>query len=306
MVDHSRELDAVVTRGRQDMVLRGETPPPLPAGPLTVADLTGRRSIMQQVIKQVMKEGTHYGVIPGTKKRTLLKEGAEILLSTFRISVEPEVEDLSTADVVRYRVRCVGREIGSGLIVGFGLGGCSSNEDKYKWRRPVCQEEFEETDERRRRHKWFKGNPKPFKDMQVRTNPEEVANTILKMAKKRAQIDLCLTALAASEAFSDLPPPPKSEGAPALPRDSGRTAPGASTAVSQNPPADPKVQPGSATAERPATAAQLGLLKKKIDQVGISENYFLAQFELGQFEELPFAKMDEALAWIAGQDQGPQ
>ena len=44
---------------------------------------------------------------------------------------------------------------------------------------------------------------------QVRTNPADIANTVLKMAKKRAQIDLTLTATAASDCFTqdveDLP-----------------------------------------------------------------------------------------------------
>jgi hypothetical protein len=40
------------------------------------------------------------------------------------------------------------------------------------------------------------------KDMQIRTEPADVANTVLKMAKKRAQIDLTLTATAASDIFT--------------------------------------------------------------------------------------------------------
>jgi hypothetical protein len=301
------EMDKEVDRIRQDMVLRGEPLPMLATSmPLQVKDLTDRMKHVQAVIKSVMRVNVHYGVIPGTKKRTLLKEGSEILLSTFHISVDPEVEDLSSADVVRYRVRCVGKHIGTGTVVGFGLGSCSSNEDKYKWRAPVCDAEFEETDPARRREKWFKGNGNPYKAKQVRTNPEEVANTILKMAKKRAQIDLTLTALAASDAFSEGaigagnggPTPEElrrqTRGTDTSKRDTEADKPetkGATTATNG--------ASGATDAPRPATSAQLGLLKRKLDQSGVPENHFFAQFEIGTFEQLPFGRVDEALKWIA-------
>jgi hypothetical protein len=301
----SNEMDSQVDRIRREMVVRGEVLPALATQPLQIADLTGRRSHMQSIIKSVMRPGIHYGVIYGTKKKSLLKEGSEILLSTFRIAVDPEVEDLSTADVVRYRVRCVGREIGSQMIVGFGLGACSSNEDKYKWRRPVCDEEIADylaADPKSVRYKWFKGDGKPYKQAQLRTNPEEVANTILKMAKKRAQIDLTQTALAASEAFADdIPkdaPPPRQSNERTGPTDRQLHPPAktAGTAPSGETPQD---------TPRPATSSQLGLIAKKLDQAGISETYYLATFEIGRPEQLPFTKVDEALKWIADQMEAP-
>jgi hypothetical protein len=101
--------------------------------------------------------------------------------------------------------------MGTGNLMGVGVGEASSNEEKYKWRKPVCNEEYDETPEDRRREKWFHGKDgKPnYKAKQIRTNPSDVANTILKMAKKRAQIDMTLTATAASDVFDqdleDLP-----------------------------------------------------------------------------------------------------
>ena len=100
----------------------------------------------------------------------------------------------------------------SGVFVGAGIGECSSNEEKYKWRKVVCDQEFEETPLDRRREKWCKGwgNKGPYKQKQVRTEPADLANTILKMAKKRGLIDAVLTATAASDCFTqdleDLPP----------------------------------------------------------------------------------------------------
>src|SRR5690606_22905756 len=63
--------------------------------------------------------------------------------------------------------------------------------------------------ENRRRIKFAKWQGKVEQKKQVRTNPADVANTILKMAKKRAQVDAVITATAASDIFTqdieDLP-----------------------------------------------------------------------------------------------------
>lgn len=172
---------------------------------LTAGDVREHVNLIQEVMQAVMKKDTHYGVIPGCKQPSLYKAGSEVLLTTFRIAVSVHVEDLSTDDSIRYRVRTVGTHQGSGVVVGEGIGECSSNEEKYKWRKTYNKKEFEAAPETRRRIKYTKYG----EDMQVRTEPADVANTVLKMAKKRAQVDLTLTATAASDIFTqdieDLP-----------------------------------------------------------------------------------------------------
>lgn len=271
------------------------------APPMSVAHLRERSQHVQALIKDLMVEDVHFTVIPGTKERSLTKQGSEMLLSAFHISVDPQIEDKSDADAVRYVVKIVGTHMGSGIIVGVGVGRCSSNEEKYKWRRAVCVDEFEATPESRRRIKWGNGDRGTYTVQQIRTNPEDVANTVLKMAKKRAQADLCLTALAASDAFKRQPRPPNPEPTPTQLRDAARARPEPSNAAA--PMDTPPANGSKDTTPRPATASQLGLLRKKIDQAGISENYFLATFEIGRFEELPFAKMDAALKFI--EDNSP-
>lgn len=179
--------------------------------PLTVDEVVAGVNLIQRVMQNVMKENLHYGKIPGCgSKPALFKPGSEKILTTFRIAVDPEAEDISGPDEIRYRVRCVGRSA-TGRIVGVGVGEASTNEEKYHWRKAVCREEFEATTEDRRRKKWKKPyDGSAYEEAQVRTNPSDLANTILKMAKKRAQIDLTLTATAASDVFEqdieDLPP----------------------------------------------------------------------------------------------------
>ena len=175
---------------------------------LTAVQVRAQVNLIQEVMKSVMKKDTHYGTIPGCQKPTLYKAGAEVLATTFRLAVDPEVADMSTHDEIRYRVR-VKLTAGNGNFVGVGIGEASSNEEKYMWRKAVCKEEFEATPEDRKRIKWSKGANGAFATDQVRTNIADIANTILKMAKKRAQIDAILTATAASDIFTqdieDLP-----------------------------------------------------------------------------------------------------
>jgi len=307
---NQREARTEVVVARQNLVQKFDPN----QAPLAVTDLTQRMQHVQAVIKQVMRENVHYGVIPGTKKKTLLKEGSEILLNTFHISVDPEVEDLSTDDVVKYRVRCVGRHIGSDNIVGYGLGMCSSNEDKYKWRRPVCDEEFEDTPADRRRIKYATGNGgRVFKNKQIRTNPEEVANTVLKMAKKRAQIDLTLTCLAASDSFSDgaatwntVLPTPTGSPPPSPPHDDEFNVPESPVSTARTMAAE-----ASATSSTPGTdferarPSQISLIEGKLQACNVGLTRFLAQFELGDFLDMPAARVREALDWI-GNNRGAQ
>ena len=169
--------------------------------PMSVPEMRTQVNMIQEVIKSIMKPDVHYGIIPGTKKNTLYKPGAEVILTTFRIAVEPSVEDLSGLDERRYRVRATGVHQGTGIVVGTGIGECSTNEEKYKWRGAVCDEEYDATPEDCRRVVWKKGREKAYSVKQVRTNPADLANTALKMAKKRAMIDLTLTCTAASDCF---------------------------------------------------------------------------------------------------------
>lgn len=176
--------------------------------PASVKQTLENKRIVQQVMESVMKQNVHYGIIPGCKQPSLYKAGSEALLSTFHISAEPLVEELITHDAkgrvteVRYRVKCIGCHTPSGQTVGYGIGECSTGEDKYAWRRAVCIEEFETTDETQRRIKWSKYNNKTQKTEQVRVSPSDMLNTVLKMAKKRAQIDMTLTALGCSDIFA--------------------------------------------------------------------------------------------------------
>lgn len=173
--------------------------------PQSISDIKANIKTIQTVMSEVMKDGEHYGVVPGCgDKKVLLKPGAEKILATFRIAPTFIVEDLSTSDECRYRVTATGSYSPTGTFLGQGIGECSSGEEKYKWRASVCDEEFEEAPENRRRVKWKKGyDRKPaYKIKQVREDHADKANTVLKMAVKRALVAMVLIVTAASDIFT--------------------------------------------------------------------------------------------------------
>jgi len=177
---------------------------------LTASQIKADVKLIQEVMKAVMQKDVHFGTIPGTPKPTLYKPGAEKIMATFRLSAEPFVEDLSSPDEVRYRTKVKIVHQTTGIVLGWGIGECSSNETKYKWVRPVCRQEFDETPEDRRREKWQKKYGGGVEKIpQIRPNLADSSNTVLKMSKKRALIDGVLTTTAASDIFTqdieDLP-----------------------------------------------------------------------------------------------------
>ena len=188
----------------------------------SLAEIRERVNLVQEVMRGIMKLNTHYGTIPGTPKPTLYKPGAEVLCVTFRIAPIYRILDLSTDLVARFRVTCIGQHQVSDIILGEGVGECSSAEEKYKWRAAVCAEEFDLTPETMRRLKFAKYKGNVEKKVQVRTEAADLSNTVLKMACKRAMIAMTLNVTAASDIFTqdieDLPEELRSQdiGDPAM------------------------------------------------------------------------------------------
>lgn len=269
---------------------------------LTAAQMKGHVQLIQQVMGAVMKEGVHYGEIPGTDKPTLLKPGAEVLMSTFRIAVDPQIDDLSSADEIRYRVRCIGTHQTTGIVMGAGIGECSSNEEKYKWKR-ANRREFDHTPEDRRRIKFGYDRQKreEYEIQQVRTEPADVANTILKMAKKRALVDFTLTALAASDCFAqDLEEMDESlrESLTEGEQKKREVQQPQAKSKKQEPPADPN---------KKLESTQLKFIRKKLggdtdEQKAEREKALCTQFKAEKLEDIAFSDVNKVLVWIGEQN----
>ena len=177
---------------------------------LSAIQVQAQVNLVQEVMKQVMKVDVHYGKpFKASKKHALLKPGAEKLCMTFRIAPEYDIEDLSNLDIIRYRIKCKGVHIPTGMDLGYGVGECSSDEDKYKWRASLCDAEFESFSVDKTRTKFKKDYGNVIEVKQIRTEIADNANTVLKIGKKRALVDMVLTVTAASDLFDqdieDLP-----------------------------------------------------------------------------------------------------
>lgn len=180
-----------------------------------IAGVKGQVDALAKLLQTVLKKDVDYGTVPGTKRPTLYKPGAEKVLKMMDVFPDPIIEDLSIPPTpedplpeVRYRIKVIGYKYapdGEKVFIGGGVGEASSNEEKYRWRAAVCKEEFEETPDHLRREKWRKtwnnqqGKYDYWKAKQIRTEVADVANTILKMGKKRGMVDLAITVSGGSE-----------------------------------------------------------------------------------------------------------
>ncbi|SHE54451.1 hypothetical protein SAMN02746091_00616 [Caloramator proteoclasticus DSM 10124] len=120
-------------------------------------------------IKENFKDGEDYGKIAEYPKPSLLKSGAEKLCSLLNFSVQVEilekVEDFKEG-IFHYVCKCTLKN-SLGRTVSEGLGSCNSRESKF-----------------------------------LNQNPYGVANTVLKLSKKRALVDAILTATRTSGMFT--------------------------------------------------------------------------------------------------------
>ncbi len=178
---------------------------------INVRTVQQRQKSIWDLMANAMDKGTDYGTTPGCgDKPSLYKSGSEKILSLFQLAVEPQVKDLcplGAGPYDEYRIRVFVNLQHNGVFSGKGLGECSSWEEKYKWRRAVNDAEFEYMQNINPdlvRIKFGKGyQSKPdYQIKQVRVPTADIANTVLKMGKKRAQIDATLTVTAASAIFS--------------------------------------------------------------------------------------------------------
>ena len=149
--------------------------------------ITVREQVNQiaYLMRDVLKEGEHYGRVPGTGKNakpTLLQPGAEKIALMFALVPKYEIVRAEYGEGHReYEVTCTLTSRNTGEVMGYGVGTCSTLESKYRYR-------WVGYGESRRRE----------------DNPDiaDTWNTVLKMAKKRAFVDAVKSTTAASDMFT--------------------------------------------------------------------------------------------------------
>lgn len=211
---------------------------PSTGGALTVADIRQQVNHIQNVMREVMHRGEHFGTVPGCgDKPSLLKPGAEKLGLVFRLAPEFDTTIVDMGHGHReYRITCKLTSILSGEFVGSGVGSCSTMESKYRYRSasrkcPSCGKESIIKGKEQYGGGWLcwkkkdgcgatfqDGDPVIEKQEAGKVENHDIAdtyNTVLKMAKKRAHVDAILTATAASDIFTqDVEDLPQQQAAP--------------------------------------------------------------------------------------------
>lgn len=223
-------------------------------------ELHAQVQAIQHVMKAVMKEGEHFGTIPGCgDKKTLMKSGAEKIMMTFRLANDTDVEVIEMQGGHReYRVKCT-LYSPDGQRLGTGIGSCCTMEGKYRFRSgagAVTDVTVPKTYWDARKDDPAKAS-KLLKDAAISAglegdrfgtkkdengvwkiatviekaehdNPADFYNTCLKMAKKRALVDATLTTTAASDIFTqDIEDMPEVFGGAAKPEPKVEPAPDA-------------------------------------------------------------------------------
>lgn len=189
----------------------------------SVEDVVDQAKKIERAMKLAMTEGEHWGTIPGVKKPTLFKAGAEKLLLLFRL--DPQYESAETRDGKHLSVTttCTLYHIPTGQRFGSGMGSCSTMESKYAYREgkyacPHCGSDAVIRGKAEFGGGWLCwqkrggcGAKFDQDDHSITSQPigrvpnEDIAdsyNTVLKMANKRALVAAVLNVTAASDVFT--------------------------------------------------------------------------------------------------------
>jgi hypothetical protein len=193
------------------------------AGELSVQQVIDQAAKIQEVMHAIMKRDEHFGIIPGTKKPSLLKAGAEKLCLVFRLDPQYSIIEKSDGDHLTVFSTCTLYHIPTGNRMGSGMGSCSTKEQKYAYRQsnracPRCGAETVFKDKKGVGYYcWDKkgGCGAQLKDAESIAlieeqntgrvpNPDiaDQYNTVLKMANKRSLIAAVLNVTAASDLFT--------------------------------------------------------------------------------------------------------
>jgi ribosomal protein L37AE/L43A len=225
MTDHSDDAEVV------EVPAPGATmiPAPAPAAVLAVTpqveatELVARLDTIRKAQETAMVEGVDYGVIPGTKKPTLLKPGAEKLSVLFQLDVQlANTKTWGPGDHLTVESKATVFHAPTGARLGYGEGVCTTRERKYAYRTrkracPSCGAEaiLLSRDSSEGWFCWVKrggcGAKFARDDQRLTSQTEEEIenpdlpdawNTVVKMGEKRARVDAVLAVTGASALFT--------------------------------------------------------------------------------------------------------
>lgn len=172
--------------------------------PQSMQEFDGTYNQLVTFTRDQLKPEVDFGVIPGTKKKSLYKAGAEKIAFLFGLKPElelvKEVEDFEKGFFF-YRYKCKLVHYNSGKFVGEAVRSCNSMEKKYAF--TVVGEKWATPEQKANSIERFQNN-KGYWTLKVKKTPYEVAdqaNTIDAMAQKRAVVAAVVQATMATEIF---------------------------------------------------------------------------------------------------------
>ncbi len=239
--------------------------------------------LLDEFVRDRLRKDQDYGVIPGTQKSTLLKPGAANVTAAFNCHAEPCI-DQSTVDpsgnFVSYEVHVDLVHNVTGRIMARGFGNANSYEAKYRYRqgRRKCLECGEADFVRRDKNTsgwycWRKigGCGAAFDELIAperveNDNALDLANTLKKMAIKRAEVDAALRLPGVARFFTqDLDMGPGESAGDAPPPEERK----------------PKAKPKAETPAKPAASPQASGEQPKTERDLLREQFIEATGELG-------------------------
>jgi len=175
---------------------------------VSIEEAKERYKKLQGFVKFVMKEGSDYGVVPGTDKPTLLKPGAEKLNNVYGLSSEISlIEKTEEWDkpFFNYMFKTILYDKRKGVKVAEGIGSCNSMESKYRFRWVFESELTADEEKELLKTKKFFSKKHNREYLMFRILNDDIfsqVNTIQKMAAKRSYVDATLKATRTSDFFT--------------------------------------------------------------------------------------------------------
>jgi hypothetical protein len=172
-----------------------------------------RIKLFQATVKKLLSDGVDYGKIEGCgDKPTLLKPGADKIVSALGLSPTYDIvkmeENYEGNGFFAYTIRCKLER--NGIKIAEGLGQANSKEKKWATEYVYEKDLPAGTDKSLLKSKKGEGKYGTFYKYEIEANACSKANTILKMAEKRAKVGAALAVANLSEVFTqdfdDLPP----------------------------------------------------------------------------------------------------
>lgn len=139
----------------------------------------------EKLVFNVLEKDIDYGRLPGTPQDSLWDPGASKIHNGFNSYPDYKVlHHVEEDNLISYTIQSLLISRETQMVVGTGIGACSTRETKYKYRWVPDPQNYGYSDEEIKTLK--------LKDGKYRiTNPEygELVNTVAKMAAKRADVD---------------------------------------------------------------------------------------------------------------------